>query len=252
MTLVRISLSWFLVYSLVADIGIPGNWGYISPHFRVQFVNFLRWMQSMSVWPFVRCVTHPWNRGRKTLRGFNTTNLIQHLKKHAKEYKEFVMIAANEKKEEVEEEPKQRRKSRYQSQRVWSGPSHLIQTIRTNEHSLRKLLLCWSPRCCLINLQIVIGSTTWWPQPNHDMSCHRVTHSNMHLFRHDTVREKIDSNIANATYVAFTSDVWTSDNNLDAFLSSTGHWIDDDWHRHTAILKCLCFDGVHHTGEGGV
>ena len=48
--------------------------------------------------------------------------------------------------------------------------------------------------------------------------------------------------------ISFTSDVWTSDNNLNAFLSLTGHWIDGEWNRRYAFLKLHSLEGPH-TGQ---
>lgn len=45
--------------------------------------------------------------------------------------------------------------------------------------------------------------------------------------------------------IHFTSDVWTSDNNLNAFLSLTGHWVDKEWNRKFAFLKLHSLDSPH-------
>ena len=49
-------------------------------------------------------------------------------------------------------------------------------------------------------------------------------------------------------FINFTSDVWTSDNNLNAFLSLTGHWIDSEFNRKYAFLKLHSLESPH-TGQ---
>lgn len=48
--------------------------------------------------------------------------------------------------------------------------------------------------------------------------------------------------------VCFTSDAWTIDNNLPAFLVLTSHLIDSNWDRQHAFLQLHLLEGSH-TGE---
>jgi hypothetical protein len=47
--------------------------------------------------------------------------------------------------------------------------------------------------------------------------------------------------------VSFTTDCWTSSNNI-AFMGVTGHWIDKDWNLHATTLDFFPLPESH-TGE---
>lgn len=63
-----------------------------------------------------------------------------------------------------------------------------------------------------------------------------------------SVKAIIQERVDKAQHVSFTSDAWTSDNNLHAFLSLTAHWIDSNWERQYAFLQLRLLEGSH-TGE---
>ena len=53
---------------------------------------------------------------------------------------------------------------------------------------------------------------------------------------------------ANAMHISFTSDIWTSNHSVESFVSLTGHWIDQEFTRASAVLSAKHFPGSH-TGE---
>ncbi|XP_021959862.1 zinc finger BED domain-containing protein 4 [Folsomia candida] len=62
---------------------------------------------------------------------------------------------------------------------------------------------------------------------------------------YERTRKKIWSQVQDATWISFTSDIWTSEHNNFGFISFTGHLIDEIFkHRH-AVLQCKHFSGEH-------
>jgi hypothetical protein len=62
------------------------------------------------------------------------------------------------------------------------------------------------------------------------------------------VKSKIVILLEQAAYISFTSDVWTSTNNLNAFISLTAHWIDSKWNRMSIVLSLRNLED-RHTGQ---
>src|SRR6218665_3348107 len=62
---------------------------------------------------------------------------------------------------------------------------------------------------------------------------------------YSAVRARVQATVDEASTINFTSDVWTNDNNLNAFLSLTGHWIDESWNRRYAFLKLHSLESPH-------
>ena len=62
------------------------------------------------------------------------------------------------------------------------------------------------------------------------------------------VKNKVQILVDKAHSVSITSDVWTSTNNLNAFLSLTAHWIDEDWNRMFVVLSLRNLED-RHTGQ---
>lgn len=55
----------------------------------------------------------------------------------------------------------------------------------------------------------------------------------------------MEKKVGVANYVCITSDIWATTDNLNAFLSVTGHWIDDEWGRQSALLELCALQGRH-------
>lgn len=58
-------------------------------------------------------------------------------------------------------------------------------------------------------------------------------------------RMSIESQIKVASYLSFTTDIWTSDHNAFAFISLSGHWLTQEFKAKHAVLNCKYFPGSH-------
>ena len=59
------------------------------------------------------------------------------------------------------------------------------------------------------------------------------------------VRNKIESEINDTTFISLTSDGWTTNTSNSSFMSLTGHWISDDYEPKTAIIRVVPFPSSH-------
>ena len=64
---------------------------------------------------------------------------------------------------------------------------------------------------------------------------------------HESITSRIQAHVAEAQAFAFTSNIWTCEYTTQFYISVTSHWIDDDFQRTHAILRCEAFDGRHTT-----
>ena len=62
------------------------------------------------------------------------------------------------------------------------------------------------------------------------------------------MNKKIGNIVENCEYLSLTSDIWTSNYTQDSFMALTGHFIDSEFKRSTAVLKVQNFPDSH-TGE---
>ena len=60
-----------------------------------------------------------------------------------------------------------------------------------------------------------------------------------------SLHEKVAELIRDVHFVSFTTDAWTTSVSSESLISWTGHWIDDSWTRHSAILQTSHMPGSH-------
>ena len=87
-------------------------------------------------------------------------------------------------------------------------------------------------------------------QPKYMLPSRRYFSDVMLPKTYQELKARISSQLdeANATHISFTSDIWTSNHSVESFVSLTGHWIDKDFARCSAVLSAKHFPGSH-TGE---
>ena len=54
---------------------------------------------------------------------------------------------------------------------------------------------------------------------------------------YNSARAQVQKEVDQAGLISFTSDIWTSMNNLSALLGVTVHWIDDSWNREMTVIQ---------------
>jgi len=60
-----------------------------------------------------------------------------------------------------------------------------------------------------------------------------------------TLRTKVAAVIEGVPYVSLTVDRWTTSACSESVMCVTGHWLDDDFTRHSAILQTSCLPASH-------
>nr|XP_047135321.1 zinc finger BED domain-containing protein 4-like [Hydra vulgaris] len=60
------------------------------------------------------------------------------------------------------------------------------------------------------------------------------------------IRQNIQKEINDASYISFTTDGWASTNGKCSFLSLTAHWLTNEFHQKSAVLR-VCQFNVSHT-----
>ena len=65
---------------------------------------------------------------------------------------------------------------------------------------------------------------------------------------YNAVKTKIRNLLKQSSYISFTSDIWTSTNNHNVFLSLTVHWIDSNWNRRFVVISLKNLEDSH-TGQ---
>ena len=65
---------------------------------------------------------------------------------------------------------------------------------------------------------------------------------------YNKVRQKIQNELSDASSISFTTDGWTSTIGKRSFLSLTAHWLTNDLHQKSAVLR-VCQLNVSHTAK---
>ena len=83
-------------------------------------------------------------------------------------------------------------------------------------------------------------------EPEYDIKCRTTTTA--HIKRmYDAGAKSLKLQLSKAKYVAFTTDLWTSIQNI-AYMCVTVHWLTPDWHLRSAIMQTQEM-GEKHTGQ---
>ena len=62
---------------------------------------------------------------------------------------------------------------------------------------------------------------------------------------HKHLREKVAEIMTDVKFVSFTTDTWTTSMSSESLISLTGHWVDYDWMRRSAVLQTSHMPGSH-------
>lgn len=185
------------------------------------------------------------SRGGTTAKTYNTTNLVNHLKKnHAEEYVQYT-------KSSTENESKATRKPRQLSMeeiteksRCWDINDPRSQNIHRKIGEM--IAVDYQPFtivedtgfCSLLRLL----------EPKYNIPSRKYFTETVVPKIHDRVKNAVAKEIDGVRNMSFTTDIWSTAVNLHSLLSLTAHWVNDTFERKSAVLNVKPFDGSH-TGE---
>lgn len=82
-------------------------------------------------------------------------------------------------------------------------------------------------------------------EPRYKLPSRRFFTENVIPTMHETVTSRIRAHVTEAQAFSFTCNIWTCKYTTQSYISVTSHWIDNDFNRENAILRCEAFDGRH-------
>lgn len=204
------------------------------------------------------------SRGGKSTRDFGTTGMIQHLqRKHLDKYDEYQRLN-----KEVENS---RKRAAVTEEASSSSSTSVQEAIPKKQISLqqsfqRSVQFEYNhPRSQAITRLIasmmardnqpfsIVQDTGFvnlinYLEPRYKIPCRTTFSRTVITDMYEKVKSEVMNRICGADWLSFTSDGWTSDNNLDGFISLTAHWISKNWSREYALLSLKSVPGSH-TGE---
>lgn len=81
-------------------------------------------------------------------------------------------------------------------------------------------------------------------KPNYVMPSRKYFTNKIVPSIHSSVVKKVKYLVDNAAYISFTTDIWTSNSN-DAFMSLTGHCLDNSFNQRIVVLRVTPFPETH-------
>ena len=188
------------------------------------------------------------SRGGSNTKTFNTTNLVYHLRtRHPEEFSKYKETAAQEK----------------------SGATPVASTSRqiTLQESIDKLRR-WDindARALVVHRKIgemiaiddhpfsVVNDTGFVNllkvlEPRYNIPSRKYFTETVIKKIYDDIKSIVAKEVADISYLGFTTDIWSTDLNSCSLLSLTAHWLTPQFERKSAILHAQQFDGSH-TGD---
>ncbi|KAL3876968.1 hypothetical protein ACJMK2_034740 [Sinanodonta woodiana] len=173
---------------------------------------------------------------------YGTSGLINHLHaKHLDEYKKYTGIS------DIKKKKKTRR-----SNAAWKE----TQSTDNRANNPRQLIIAKKIiEMIAANVMPFSMINVGFTRLLNELEPHYFIPSKVHLSRtlipdlYSAVKSSIVISLQQAAYISFTSDVWKSTNNLNAFLSLNAHWIDSKWNRMISIVLSLQNLEDRHTGQ---
>ncbi|CAL1529445.1 unnamed protein product [Lymnaea stagnalis] len=197
-----------------------------------------------------------YSRGGKDPRNYGTKIFINHLQsQHPAEYNEYATLTENEKKRKSKDDSGTSTGKRGIRKQTTLFPlTEKSATLNTN-HTRQIVITTSIGRMLASNtLPFSFVETSAFKELLHVLEP-RYTVPSRQTFSRSVIpdmyykaRTILEREISKANLLSFTTDVWTTVNNLNAFLSFTVHWIDESWHRKFAFLQLRQMEG-RQTGE---
>lgn len=178
------------------------------------------------------------SRGGKTKAGFNTTNLIRHLKnKHPAQYNEFSKANKPTSQPTLEEALKRKEKMPSDSNKAKQITEKIAQMIAVSD---QPFYLVEDPGFLLL---------VDYLEPRYTMpSRHYFVEKALPALQKQ-IRDKLLMQLAEASDVAFTTDIWSSSVCPMSLLSLTAQWVDGKFSLCRATLHVREFRGSHTAGR---
>lgn len=196
------------------------------------------------------------SRGGKLPKDFGTTGLKNHLRQHPLVYSRYESLAQNVAKErEQQKQPQRPQHSNQQSQLTIMSSYRLAQRwdidsdkAKTIHRRIGEMIAIDCQPCSIVEksgFQRLVESL----EPHYQIPNRKFFMDKILPEMYDRVVEKLKTLLQEANGVSFTSDIWTSDSNNDAFLSLTAHYIDKNFDRKKLTLHIRHFPGGHTSGR---
>lgn len=203
---------------------------------------------------FAKCKTcgQAVSRGGTTGRTFNTSNLVNHLKKnHIDEYKKYVesVEAAKAKDSSTDKQAKHQFRQLTMGETVDKGAKWDINDPRAQRIHTKigeMIALDFQPFSIVedAGFSRLLGSV----ESRYNIPSRRYITETVMPKIHDRTKNAVFQEITDVPNISFTTDIWSTDVNMHSLLSLTAHWITESFERKSAILHVQPFDGSH-TGE---
>ena len=195
-------------------------------------------------------------RGGGSMKSFNTTNLVNHLKsKHHEEFDKFQDIRKN----------KEAQRQAAKSERIQERSNQLGGMRQLTLQATKQRTSFWGlndPRALCIHRKIgeMIAVDNQPFSLVEDIGFIRLLHTlepryNLPSRKYfsetivpsmvASVHDGINIKLRNAKHFSFTTDIWSTNVSSDSLLSFTAHWITNDFQRLSAVLNVKLLEGSH-------
>ena len=198
---------------------------------------------------FARCNTcsDKVSRGGNTAKSFNTTNLVNHLKKqHTEVYEEFT-----EKNDQSLEKGKQKSSLKQMTlrearDRVKSWDINDSRAQVMHRRVIGMVALDSLPFSIVEDVGFVRFVTAL--EPRYSLPSRKYLTSTILPQIYNETVTSVQELMTAVDFFSFTTDAWSADNAVAALLSLTAHWLTESFERMSAVLNVLPLDESH-TGQ---
>ncbi|XP_065641182.1 zinc finger BED domain-containing protein 4-like [Hydra vulgaris] len=201
------------------------------------------------------------NKEKKS-KSFNTTNMLCHINiKHKEMASKELKLNAEENKRKAESEKNVFKKIKSteascskQSQQTLFETLARKKPWDINDHR-SKLINNYIAEVIAVDIQpfsivedIGFQRLLNYICPNYCIPSRKYIKNTVFQNIYDKVRQNIQKEINDASYISFTTDGWASTNRKCSFLSLTAHWLTNKFHQKSAVFR-VCQFNVSHTAK---
>lgn len=191
------------------------------------------------------------SRGGSSVKSFNTTNLIDHLKKkHSGDYTDY-----EEKKRirELKEKEKRKEQTAFRQLTMIEAETKVKVWDINDPHAMRihKLI---GEMIATDNQPFSVVHDTGFSrlikalEPRYVLPSRKYFSETIVPDIKDKVNAKLAEMLVDVPYLSLTTDIWSSSSAQESLISLTAHWVTQEFNRVSAVLHAHRFEGSH-TGE---
>ena len=191
------------------------------------------------------------SRGGRNTKTFNTSNLVQHLKKHQDDYKEYEKQKAS-KTEQADKAKEACKATKRQLSLEESG--ELVRLWDINDPRAqrvhRRIGEMIAIDCQPFSIVADVDFTRLLKQlePRYSLPSRRYITEVILPRIHAGVTAAVKKELAGIPWFSFTTDIWSTEVSNDSLLSLTAHWLTDSFEHKSAVLHAQPMYHAH-TGE---